>query len=76
MGGKTLLYEFLSLLLVIYAYPWEIYNACWHFQISNFEYLMQLNTLAGRSYNDITQVPLIIALVFCEDFSTIFADPL
>jgi hypothetical protein len=24
-------------------------------QISNFEYLMQLNTLAGRSYNDITQ---------------------
>ena len=26
------------------------------FQISNFEYLMQLNTLAGRSYNDITQV--------------------
>jgi len=25
-------------------------------QISNFEYLMQLNTLAGRSYNDITQV--------------------
>ena len=28
------------------------------FQISNFEYLMQLNTLAGRSYNDITQVVL------------------
>lgn len=27
-------------------------------QISNFEYLMQLNTLAGRSYNDITQVYL------------------
>ena len=26
------------------------------FQISNFEYLMQLNTLAGRTYNDITQV--------------------
>ena len=25
-------------------------------QISNFEYLMHLNTLAGRSYNDITQV--------------------
>ncbi|PPD78207.1 hypothetical protein GOBAR_DD24853 [Gossypium barbadense] len=24
-------------------------------EISNFEYLMQLNTLAGRSYNDITQ---------------------
>ena len=25
-------------------------------KISNFEYLMQFNTLAGRSYNDITQV--------------------
>jgi hypothetical protein len=25
-------------------------------EISNFEYLMQLNTLAGRTYNDITQV--------------------
>jgi hypothetical protein len=24
-------------------------------QISNFEYLMELNTLAGRTYNDITQ---------------------
>lgn len=24
-------------------------------QISNFEYLMELNTLAGRSYNDVTQ---------------------
>ncbi|XP_042504865.1 BEACH domain-containing protein C2-like isoform X3 [Macadamia integrifolia] len=27
-------------------------------EISNFEYLMQLNTLAGRSYNDITQYPI------------------
>lgn len=27
-------------------------------EISNFEYLMQLNTLAGRSYNDITQYPV------------------
>lgn len=25
-------------------------------EISNFEYLMQLNTLAGRTYNDLTQV--------------------
>ncbi|KAG0485900.1 hypothetical protein HPP92_009979 [Vanilla planifolia] len=25
-------------------------------EISNFEYLMELNTLSGRSYNDITQV--------------------
>nr|XP_010908800.1 BEACH domain-containing protein C2 isoform X2 [Elaeis guineensis] len=27
-------------------------------EISNFDYLMQLNTLAGRSYNDITQYPV------------------
>ncbi|GFP82298.1 beach domain-containing protein lvsc [Phtheirospermum japonicum] len=27
-------------------------------EISNFEYLVQLNTLAGRSYNDITQYPV------------------
>ncbi|XP_013748138.1 BEACH domain-containing protein C2 [Brassica rapa] len=27
-------------------------------EISNFEYLMRLNTLAGRSYNDITQYPV------------------
>ena len=25
-------------------------------QLSNFEYLMSLNTLAGRSFNDLTQV--------------------
>lgn len=27
-------------------------------EISNFEYLMFLNTLAGRSYNDLTQYPV------------------
>jgi hypothetical protein len=27
-------------------------------EISNFEYLMQLNTLAGRTYNDMTQYPV------------------
>ncbi len=27
-------------------------------QISNFEYLMSLNTLAGRSFNDLTQYPV------------------
>ncbi|KAI4313047.1 hypothetical protein MLD38_037824 [Melastoma candidum] len=27
-------------------------------EISNFDYLMHLNTLAGRSYNDITQYPV------------------
>ncbi|KAG0502918.1 hypothetical protein HPP92_002990 [Vanilla planifolia] len=27
-------------------------------EVSNFEYLMELNTMAGRSYNDITQYPV------------------
>ena len=27
-------------------------------QISNFEYLMRLNTLAGRTYNDLNQYPV------------------
>jgi hypothetical protein len=27
-------------------------------EVSNFEYLMQLNTLAGRSFNDLTQYPI------------------
>jgi hypothetical protein len=27
-------------------------------QISNFQYLMHLNTLAGRTYNDLTQYPV------------------
>lgn len=27
-------------------------------KISNFEYLMQLNTIAGRTYNDLTQYPV------------------
>ena len=27
-------------------------------QISNFEYLMHLNTLAGRTFNDLTQYPV------------------
>jgi hypothetical protein len=27
-------------------------------EISNFEYLMKLNTLSGRTYNDLTQYPV------------------
>ena len=27
-------------------------------ELSNFEYLMHLNTLAGRSYNDLMQYPI------------------
>lgn len=29
-----------------------------HREITNFEYLMQLNTIAGRSYNDLSQYPV------------------
>lgn len=29
-----------------------------HREISNFEYLMQLNTIAGRTYNDLSQYPV------------------
>ncbi|KAG8138665.1 hypothetical protein E2320_001489 [Naja naja] len=30
-------------------------------EISNFEYLMQLNTIAGRTYNDLSQYPVIMS---------------
>ena len=31
----------------------------WHRrEISNFEYIMELNTLAGRTYNDLNQYPI------------------
>ena len=30
-------------------------------EISNFEYLMQLNTIAGRTYNDLSQYPVVRA---------------
>ena len=28
-------------------------------EISNFDYLMQLNTIAGRTYNDLNQYPIV-----------------
>uniref|UniRef100_A0A4W3H7K3 BEACH domain-containing protein n=1 Tax=Callorhinchus milii TaxID=7868 RepID=A0A4W3H7K3_CALMI len=28
-------------------------------EISNFEYLMQLNTIAGRTYSDLSQYPVV-----------------
>lgn len=31
-------------------------------EISNFEYLMQLNTIAGRTYNDLSQYPVVRVL--------------
>ncbi|KAK4487403.1 hypothetical protein RD792_005966 [Penstemon davidsonii] len=43
---------------IVQARPPHLNNIYLATQISNFEYLMQLNTLAGRSYNDITQYPV------------------
>eukprot|EP01107_Rhizomastix_libera_P015255 TRINITY_DN5536_c0_g1_i1.p2 TRINITY_DN5536_c0_g1~~TRINITY_DN5536_c0_g1_i1.p2 ORF type:complete len:964 (+),score=216.54 TRINITY_DN5536_c0_g1_i1:3477-6368(+) len=37
-------------------------------QISNFDYLMQLNTIAGRTYNDLTQYP-VFPWVICDYIS-------
>lgn len=28
-------------------------------EITNFDYLMQLNTIAGRTYNDLSQYPVV-----------------
>ena len=28
-------------------------------EISNFDYLMQLNTISGRTYNDLNQYPVV-----------------
>ncbi|PKA52158.1 hypothetical protein AXF42_Ash014095 [Apostasia shenzhenica] len=42
-------------------------------EISNFEYLMELNTLAGRSYNDITQYPVFPWIL--ADYSSKTLDP-
>ncbi|KDO27776.1 hypothetical protein SPRG_07375 [Saprolegnia parasitica CBS 223.65] len=36
-----------------------------HGDVTNFEYLMHLNTLAGRSYNDLTQYP-VFPWILCD----------
>ncbi len=41
--------------------------------ISNFEYLMHLNTLAGRSFNDLTQYPVFPFV--CADYTSNEVDP-
>ena len=40
-------------------------------EISNFQYLMHLNTLAGRSYNDLMQYPgeMILSFSFRNEFN-------
>lgn len=37
-------------------------------EISNFDYLMQLNTIAGRTYNNLAQYPVVRPLLspFCK----------
>lgn len=35
-----------------------LFSAFQRGEISNFQYLMHLNTLAGRSYNDLMQYPV------------------
>lgn len=40
-----------EILMLVY-FPWQ------KREISNFDYLMYLNTLAGRSYNDYMQYPV------------------
>lgn len=41
-------------------------------EISNFDYLMQLNTIAGRTYNNLAQYPVVCSslntsLYICGD---------
>lgn len=48
-----LLYRLLIFVCVHVLQKW-VYR-----EISNFEYLMQLNTIAGRTYNDLSQYPVV-----------------
>ena len=41
-------------------------------EISNFQYLMYLNTLAGRSYNDLMQYPGILWNYLNSKFLIVF----
>ena len=38
-------------------------------EISNFDYLMQLNTIAGRTYNDLNQYPIVSPWILVIDIS-------
>lgn len=52
VGGKITSILFSGSSLTELTAKWE------RWEVSNFEYLMRLNTLAGRSYNDLTQFPV------------------
>ena len=48
-----------KLLNVFVSTPWEIASKRWQLrEISTFQYLMIINNMAGRSYNDLTQYPI------------------
>ncbi|KAM0849147.1 hypothetical protein ACQ4PT_053922 [Festuca glaucescens] len=51
---SALSYKYVALLVSSFALARNLQRV----EISNFDYLMELNTLAGRSYNDITQYPI------------------
>ncbi len=41
-----------------YAFPTPLQARWERWELSNFDYLMSLNTLASRSYNDLNQYPV------------------
>ena len=41
-------------------------------EISNFEYLMQLNTIAGRTFNDLSQYPVFPWVIIGKSFLNCF----
>ena len=49
----VIIFVVLITLLIIYLQKWV------QGEISNFQYLMQLNTIAGRTYNDLSQYPVV-----------------
>jgi Beige/BEACH domain/PH domain associated with Beige/BEACH/WD domain, G-beta repeat len=51
-GARTAYKKFMQALRLSFTKRWQAG------QVSNFEYLMALNTLAGRTLNDITQYPV------------------
>jgi len=59
------------------AFKYSNWTHKWkHREISNFEYLMRLNTYAGRSYQDISQYPVMPWILTAYNSDTInLADP-
>ena len=39
-------------------------------EISNFDYLMHLNNIAGRTYNDLNQYPVVSPSMICHTFQS------